>query len=397
MSHRRAGLVAGLLGLAAAGCAGRRPAGADAVATGSSAQPPVLDAALGEVAWPDEQRISGRIAAAIRSGLEQHYPPGTEVRRDAHPKAHGCVRAVFRVEDALQPELAHGVFVPGRSYDAWVRFSNGNPLPDRADAKGDARGMALKLLGVPGDKLLERERDADTQDFVLINHPVFFVDDPLRYLRLFERGASRNPVVKLAAPLALRPREMALAARIASSKIANPLEVRYWSTVPYRLGPPGEGLAVKYSVRPSSPGRSVIPRKPDRDFLRHAMADTLAFREARFDVLVQPRRDPSMSVEDSRTEWSEAEAPFVKVATLTVAAQVFDTPEQRRFCEDLSFNPWHALPEHRPLGIVNRVRRVVYEAISAFRHERNGRPRVEPGPGTVVQRDQASPSPAPSP
>ena len=395
MSNRRAGLVAGLIGLAAFGCARHRAAGADAAAALASEDGPVLDAAVGEVAWPDEQRISEQIAVAIRTGLEQLYPPGTEVRRDAHPKAHGCVRAAFRVEDTLAPELAHGVFVPGRSYDAWIRFSNGNPLPDRADAKGDARGMAVKLLGVPGDKLLERERDADTQDFVLINHPVFFVDDPQRYLRLFERGASRNPLVKVTAPLALRPREMALAAKIASSRIANPLEVRYWSTVPYRLGPPGQGVAVKYSIRPCSPPASVIPNRPDRDFLRHAMADTLATRDACFDFLVQPRRDASMSVEDSRTEWSEAEAPFVKVATITVPAQIFDTPERHRFCEDLSFTPWHALPEHRPLGIVNRVRRVVYEEASAFRHDRNGRPRVEPGP--VVQRDQASPSPPPTP
>ncbi|MBK6579794.1 MAG: hypothetical protein IPG17_27140 [Sandaracinaceae bacterium] len=79
-----------------------------------------------------------------------------------------------------------------------------------------------------------------------------------------------------------------------------------------------------------------------------------------------------MSVEDSRTEWTEAAAPFVKVATITIPRQVFTTPAQEAFCEALSFTPWHSLPEHRPLGGVNRVRRVVYESVSEVRHELNG-------------------------
>lgn len=85
-----------------------------------------------------------------------------------------------------------------------------------------------------------------------------------------------------------------------------------------------------------------------------------------------------MSVEDSRTEWTEAEAPFVKVATIVIPRQVFSTPAQDAFCEDLSFTPWHSLPEHRPLGGMNRVRRVVYEAISELRHTLNGTERREP-------------------
>lgn len=41
------------------------------------------------------------------------------------------------------------------------------------------------------------------------------------------------------------------------------------------------------------------------------------------------------------------------------------------FCQDLAFNPWRALPEHRPLGGINRVRREVYVALSAMRHDLN--------------------------
>ena len=48
------------------------------------------------------------------------------------------------------------------------------------------------------------------------------------------------------------------------------------------------------------------------------------------------------------------------------------------FGENLSFTPWHALPEHRPLGGINRARKAIYRAISRQRHELNGIPRIEP-------------------
>jgi hypothetical protein len=36
------------------------------------------------------------------------------------------------------------------------------------------------------------------------------------------------------------------------------------------------------------------------------------------------------------------------------------------------------LPEHRPLGGINRARRAIYEGITRRRHELNGQPMHEP-------------------
>src|ERR1039457_2359242 len=80
----------------------------------------------------------------------------------------------------------------------------------------------------------------------------------------------------------------------------------------------------------------------------------------------------------SRTEWKEAQAPFYSVATIRIPRQVFDIPEQAEFCEHLSFTPWHASPEHRPLGVTNRLRKVIYDHISRVRHEMNETKRQEP-------------------
>jgi hypothetical protein len=77
-------------------------------------------------------------------------------------------------------------------------------------------------------------------------------------------------------------------------------------------------------------------------------------------------------------EWDEPASPFVRVARIRIPPQVFDSPRQMEYAEHLSFTPWHSLPEHRPIGGVNRIRRIVYEQLSALRHDANGAPRREP-------------------
>jgi hypothetical protein len=59
------------------------------------------------------------------------------------------------------------------------------------------------------------------------------------------------------------------------------------------------------------------------------------------------------------------------VAKIIIPAQDLSSPERARFCENLSFNPWHCLAEHKPLGVVNRVRKMIYQEMSAYRHQLN--------------------------
>jgi Catalase len=333
-----------------------------------------LDTELGEALFENEPQLALQIAEAIATKIQQGPRPAV---RDAHPKAHGCVVAEFRVEDDLPQYLAQGVFTPGRTYPAYIRFSNGDPDPNRDDAKGDARGMAIKLLEVPGEKILPDERDAQTQDFIMINHPVFFIDDPAHYLGLIQRSGSSNPFALIGQLFALGLKGALIAKAVTSSKSASPLEKRYWSIVPYRLGDPPHKQAIKFSARPRGPGATSLPDDPTPNFLRETMIRQLEAGKAQFDFEVQPR-EPSMSVEESTVEWKEEEAPFIKVATITIPRQTFATTERDRFGENLSFTPWHALPQHRPLGSVNRIRRVVYQTISKLRHELNGTAPREP-------------------
>lgn len=342
---------------------------------------PKVDSFLGEELQEGEIDSALAIAQIISGTLLKNYPPG-QVKRDAHTKAHGCVQAKFSVEEFLEEGLAKGVFIPGKTYDAWIRYSNGKADPFRADIEKDSRGMAIKLLGVDGDTLLERDASARTQDFVMLNSPIFFLDDPQDYLSLMQLFTSENKIKKKLAPL-LMPfsvglKSTKLAAQLSKAQVSNPLTVRYWSSVPYQLGSGDERIAVKFSARPCNKPDEELPEEPHNDFLRHEMKETLSAGSACMEFLVQPRTSKTMSVEDSRTEWLEERAPFYKVATITIPEQIFDTPEQNKFCENLSFTPWHALAEHRPLGSVNRLRKVIYAHISRTRREANGVANVEP-------------------
>lgn len=338
---------------------------------------PSIDPVLGEALYPDEEGFAQAIGLAIEKSIRKTYSLG-EARRDAHPKAHGCVKAELHIMNSLPKELAQGIFIPDQTYQAWIRFSNGSKDPSRADIENDARGMAIKVLGVPGEKLLDDEREATTQDFIMINHPVFFANDPQRYLSFITKLNSDSFFQKLLIPFALGFKGTHIVWQTLRTKISNPLQTRYWSMVPYQLGNGPSRQAVKYSARACSANKDAIPNHPAHDYLRAAMRSSLENGAACMELLVQPRTSDDMSVEDSMTEWKETKAPFYKVATLHIPQQIFDTIDQRQFCENLSFNPWHALSAHRPLGATNRLRKVIYDRISRMRHKMNTAPRQEP-------------------
>jgi len=323
-----------------------------------------------------EAEAASQIAALTRETVLRDQKETGSARRDAHAKAHGCVRATFRVEGVLPAELRQGVFQEGRVYPAWIRYSNAFSRSQN-DAVDDARGMAVKLMGVPGPKLDAGEKS--TQDFLMITGPAFFVRDAAEYVEFTKAMNGGKPLRFFLHgwnPFRWRFHDLRRALALVHAKTTNPLGARYWSVAPILMGETGP---VKFSARPCAPPPDEKADKKNPDFLRDAMSSRLRDAGACFEFLVQTRRAPArMPVEDPSVEWKEKDSPFRKVAEIDIPPQRFDGPEQRKFCGNISMNPWHAVPEHRPLGGINRVRKVVYEAVSKLRHDLNGAVRSEP-------------------
>lgn len=108
---------------------------------------PSIDTFLGEKLHDNEEQVAQKIAVIMEQSIQDSSRKYGTAIRDAHPKAHGCLKAQFHVDESIPHGLAKGVFHPGRSYDAWIRFSNSSADPEQADITGDGRGMAVKLMG----------------------------------------------------------------------------------------------------------------------------------------------------------------------------------------------------------------------------------------------------------
>jgi catalase len=336
----------------------------------------VADESLGEKLFPNEEKIAFETADTIEKDLRKQYQTGT-VKRDVHAKLTGLVKAEFIVNQDIPAPFSHGIFVPGKIYQAYIRYSNGSALPNRSDKKPDGRGMAIKLLNVPGVKVLDNAKEASTQDFVMQNHTAFFTSNPDTYLAVMKR-INGNIFEKLSLPFVLGLRGLMLASKFNGGKITNPLQIRYNSISPYQLGTGVNKIAVKFCVKPAYAHTDFSPQKADDNFLRAAMQNTLNKEDVIFKFYLQPKTFNDMSVEDYTVEWNEQQAPLYEVATIRIPKQNFQTQELDDLGENLSFNPWHTLAEHRPLGCLNRVRKIVYERISRVRRELNKTPTQEP-------------------
>lgn len=325
---------------------------------------------------PQEERIIGKLIPVIEALIEKSHLNGLTYR-DTHAKGHAAVKATFSVESDLPPELAVGLFERPRNYPAWVRLSNLNPVP-QADGRRDLRAISIKLMEVPGGRLWQSDPDARTLDLILMSSRTFLAPN-LKVFYELERallgGGLAVPRFFLTHPRVL------LTILSGRQKTANVLQVPYWSQTAYAFG----DRVVQYHLRPHQKPVSEMPRKPTPNFLRERLREDLALQPASFDFMVQFQTDPKwMPIENPMVEWDTDLSPYRKVATLTIPVQTFDSPAQMRFCEDLSFNPWRTLPEHQPLGAINRARLRVYPAIARFRHKRNGVTTREPRPDQLA-------------
>lgn len=335
---------------------------------------------LGQEYPPEgEDALIEQVLEMSRSSMTSQQP----VLRDQHPKSHGFVQGEFIVEDNISGDLKVGVFAEKKSYPVWIRFSNGSGRRDQdgnflSDTEGDIRGMAIKLMNIEGDRAIENTPHKNEQDFILINSPIMFVRDVQGYIDLFPVLANMtiNADGKPSVPEHLEPQFQAIAYafpilnKIRAKKTSSPLKINYWSATPFKLG----DHAMKYSVVPHSIQESFNPEdETDENYLRKALIKHLEKekKDAYFDFKIQLQTDAyNMPVEDPTVEWDIRESPYIKVATIKIPAQNFNTTERKELDKQQSFSPWHSLLMHQPLGGVNRARKI-YDELAQLRNEMN--------------------------
>ena len=324
---------------------------------------------------PDEEAFLDSIISSFQIQMRKLWKPGG-FERGGNTKTQGIVRAEFIVHDDLPAKLRQGIYAEPRTYPAWVRFSGPGPYitPDIDDV--GFMSISIKLMGVPGPKLMEEEKF--TLDMFGVSTPTFVTPDTKANAQLQHASLQNAPMyyfINFDRPHILDAIMQSLWTKTQSS----PFEAPYFSCVPYLLG---EGQAMQYSVWPKSRKRTPIPRLPLRppdDYLRNAMVASLTQGDVEFDIRLQLQTDPHlMPIENNAVLWPEKLSPRVSAATVRIPRQKFNSPAQMDFAKKLSYNPWHTIAEHRPLGNQSRARRRMYLELSKLRHTMNAVPHYEP-------------------
>jgi hypothetical protein len=134
------------------------------------------------------------LIATMRYITEKTLADGGHAMRSTHAKSHGILEGYLEVDADLSGDLAQGLFAkPGR-YPVVMRLSTipGDILDDSVSTP---RGLAIKVIGVEGERLEGSEGDV-TQDFVLINRPAFGAPNPKRFLSVFRLLAKTTDEVE---------------------------------------------------------------------------------------------------------------------------------------------------------------------------------------------------------
>lgn len=344
--------------------------------TSPSAPLPYHDAV--EIVPANEAEDIRQVIDALELLLARSLLKSGQFRADVHVKTHGYALGELRVLPNLPDELAQGLFAHDRTYPVMARFSNAASQA-QPDALPDGRGLAIKVLDVNGEMLPDDPSPRAAQDFVMINHPVFFARNVNDYLRLEQVlvQADDNPLATAEGaltggdwnPLNWHWREVLTVARIAGQLPTHPADQTYFSMAPIRFG----NYVAKYRAKPlgdrhESYLKLIQQLGTHADALRLALETTLRTQEVLFEFQVQLRTsEASMPIEDATIEWPESESPYRTVAHLLLPRQEIEPLRRQSEYQNLAFNVWHALAAHRPLGGINRVRRRVYPISATWR------------------------------
>jgi hypothetical protein len=345
-----------------------------------------------EVKQPDEDQLIRDILASVARQGQKVFDKHRHAMRGAHAKGHGGLKGELRIYDGLPAHLAQGLFAQPRTYPVMIRFSSvpGDIMPDSLSS---FRGIGIKVIGVEGAKLLSNASDAVTQDFLMINSPIFPSGNIARFLpeqllqekvvvaapeeaqQLFGAAARTVNAVTEKLGISLYPTSLGL-----TQPETHILGETYYTSAALRYG----DYIAKLSAAPLSPNlQPLINQRIDArnpSVLRDLIVEFFQAQSAEYELRAQLCTNlETMPIEDSSIEWTEQESPYQAIAKLTILPQAAYSPARQVYVDEvLSFNAWHCIPEHQPLGSIQRLRKEVYEASSRYRHEKNQQPTVEP-------------------
>jgi hypothetical protein len=344
-----------------------------------------------ETPQPNEDQLTDETVESMARLNRFMFEKHRHAIRDAHAKSHGILRGELHVYPDLPEHLAQGVFREAWTYPVIIRLSSA-PGAVSSDKMSANKGLAIKIIGVEGEKFLAEKKDEITQDILLVNDTIIPTGDIKSYhdmqLKL-EQLAYQPEIVQETLAGATRLATKALNA-VGIHPNINPLgpgdqNDHLLGETYHTLGAIRYGdYVAKISLAPLSENVKALTCQkvdPQEDGTwRDLVVDFFKTQGAEYELRAQLSTDlETMPVEDASVEWPAEQSPHQPIGKIVIPAQDAYSPARRVFADDvLSFNPFHCLLEHRPLGSINRARIKAYESSTAYRHHMNAQPRLEP-------------------
>ena len=316
-----------------------------------------------EVIPTDEDARFERYAAQLAQLQAQNAIAGTPGRAPHH-KGTGAFEASLEILADLPAHARHGLFAKPARYDALVRFSNGASRVQKDDA-GDVRGIAVKVLGVDGPKVLGTAR---TQDFLAILSPATPFRNADEFVAMV--WAARNPALALPRVLGALGfrglgllRQPARRHRPAGDVARHPPASS--SALPIQCGP----YAARFALTPvsapdaaptSGPDPACARRRSRRCSCARDPSSTLSSCSSSRTKRARPSRMRRSTLARGRRAVRARGASWCWRSRTRRASR--DARPLHARVEALSFDPWHALVEHKPLGNMMRARKHAYFA-----------------------------------
>lgn len=315
-----------------------------------------------EVVPPGEEALFEKIGAELAE-IAAERDGGVAKHRALHSKRHLGARATLEIRADLPEHAKQGLFAKAGTHHAYVRFSNGAGRFQH-DREPDLRGFALKILDVDGKKALG---DARTQDFLMIDVPKLAFRDVDEFMAVVRAGKDPKKLPgKLIGALGFF-HAVGLIFRVlgmVKGKRGTLLDLSYFTCAPVAFGP----YAARLSLAPKHDHDAAARAGAEKDYLRDDALGRHGKHTLRYELRAQFfTSEAETPIERSDVEWP---SPWVTLGTLTFEAASTD-PKKREaldaFVESASFDPWHALADHRPLGAVMRARKPAYFASTQAR------------------------------
>lgn len=312
---------------------------------------------------PDEEAKAQQIAETMNKMQKHNFDKHRHAFRATHVKTQGLVKGTLTVPPGLPPHLSHGLFSHPGTYPLAARYAN-EPVFLQPDTEPGPRGMGIKIFNVQGERLESPGNEKlSTQDFFFNNAPMIEltdIDTCLEIMQLREKHFDS-------------PNGLALALKLRTDAIkqhapgmlpnTNMISHAMFTQSAFRFGDYYGHMAL-FPALPAmeQKGADAVSSSGSYTQISDWLFDHFKGAPAKYDVRIQLGTSPAHHpTEDASVVWDEATAPYQTIGTVEFPVQDSFGQARRVFWEDhMALDPWMGLAAHRPLGSINRLRKVVY-------------------------------------